>query len=63
VIKKDGKSLRIVHSLELLNRVTIAHLGLLLATKELAMHFAERACSGILDPYIGYNKRVLSERS
>ena len=28
VIKKDGKSLRLVHSLELLNKVTIAHSGL-----------------------------------
>jgi len=43
--------------------VTIAHLGLLLATKELAMHFAERAYSGILDLYVGYNERVLVEWS
>jgi len=63
VIKKDGKSLRIVHSLEPLNRVTIAHSGLSPATEELAMHFAGRACSGILDLYIGYNERVLAERS
>jgi len=42
VIKKDGKSLRIVHSLEPLNRVTIVHSGLLLATEELTMHFAGR---------------------
>jgi len=38
---------------------TIAHLGLLPVTKELAMHFAERACSGILDLYVGYDERVL----
>jgi len=63
VIKKDDKSLRIVHSLELLNRVTIAHSGLLLATEKLAMHFAERACSGILDLYIGYDERILAEQS
>jgi len=63
VIKKDGKSLRIVHSLELLNRVTIAHSGLPPATEELAMHFVGRACSGILDLYIGYDERVLAERS
>jgi len=37
IIKKDGKSLQIVHSLEPLNRVTIAHSGLPPATKELAM--------------------------
>ena len=27
------------------------------------MHFAGRACSGILDLYVGYDKRVLAERS
>jgi len=43
--------------------VTIAHSGLPSATEELAMHFAGRACSGILDLYIGYDKRVLAERS
>ena len=63
VIKKDGKSLRIVHSLEPLNRVTIAHSGLPPATKELAMYFTGRACGGILDLYVGYDKRVLTERS
>ncbi|XP_006462350.1 hypothetical protein AGABI2DRAFT_151831 [Agaricus bisporus var. bisporus H97] len=49
VLKKDGKSLRLVHSLEPLNRVTIAHSGLPPATEELAMHFAGRACNGVLD--------------
>jgi len=63
IIKKDGKSLRIVHSLEPLNRVTIAHSRLLPATEELAMHFAGRACGGILDLYVGYNKQVLTECS
>jgi len=63
VIKKNSKSLRIVHSLEPLNKVTIAHSGLPPATKELAIHFTGRACSGILDLYVGYDKRVLVERS
>jgi len=63
VIKKDGKSLRIVHSLEPLNRVTIAHSGLPPATEELVMHFAGRACSGILDLYVGYDEKVLVECS
>jgi len=61
VIKKNGKSLRIVHSLEPLNRVMIAHSGLPLVTEELAMHFAGRACSGILDLYVGYDEMVLAE--
>jgi len=63
VIKKDGKSLCIVHSLKPLNRVTIAHSGLPPATEELAMHFAGRAYSGILDLYVGYDERVLAEHS
>lgn len=63
VIKKDGKSLRLVHSLEPLNRVTIAHSGLPPATEDLAMHFSGRACSGILDLYVGYDERQLAESS
>ncbi len=50
VLKKDGKSLRLVHSLEPLNAVTIAHSGLPPATEELAAHFAGRACGGIVRP-------------
>ncbi len=63
VIKKDGKSLRLVHSLEPLNKVTIAHSGLPPASEELAMHFSGRACSGILDLYVGYDERQLAESS
>jgi len=63
VIKKDGKSLQIVHSLEPLNRVTIAHSGLPPATEELAMHFSGRVCGRILDLYIGYDERVLAKCS
>ena len=63
VMKKDGKSFRIVHSLEPLNAVTIAHSGLPPAADELAEHFAGRACGGILDLYVGYDERLLAERS
>jgi hypothetical protein len=63
VAKKDGKSLRIVHSLEPLNAVTIAHSGLPPATEELAAKFAGRACSGLLDLYVGYDERLLAEES
>jgi len=63
IIKKNGKSLRIVHSLEPLNRAMIAHSGLPPVTKELTIHFVGRVCSGILDLYVGYNERVLAERS
>jgi len=63
VIKKDGKSIRLVHSLEPLNAVTIAHSGLPPATDELANHFAGRACGGCLDLYSGYDARDLAEGS
>ncbi|KAI0328793.1 hypothetical protein GY45DRAFT_1218765, partial [Cubamyces sp. BRFM 1775] len=56
VLKKDGKSLRIVHSLEPLNAVTIAHSGVPPFTEQLAESFAGRACGGILDLYVGYDE-------
>lgn len=63
VVKKDGKSLRLVHSLEPLNQVTIAHSGLPPAAESLAEHFAGRSCGGILDLYVGYDERLLAESS
>lgn len=63
VIRKGGGKLRIVHSLEPLNRVTIAHSGLPPATEEIAAHFAGRACGGMLDLYVGYDERPLAESS
>src|SRR6201996_5661749 len=63
VIKKDGKSIRLVHALEPLNAVTIAHSGLPPATDELANHFAGRACGGCLDLYSGYDHRDIAEGS
>ena len=51
IIKKNGKSLQIVYSLELLNRVIIVYLELSLTTKELVMHFTGKACNKILDLY------------
>lgn len=62
VVKKDGKSLRIVHSLEPLNAVTIAHSGLPPATEQLAAHFAGRACGGMFDLYVGYDERIIDEK-
>ena len=44
VAKKDGKSLRIVHSLESLNRVTIKHVGVTPFTDQIGEHFAGHAC-------------------
>jgi hypothetical protein len=63
VLKKDRKSLRIVHSLEPLNEVTIAHSGLPPATEELAEGFAGCACGGMFDLYVDYDKRKLHSDS
>jgi hypothetical protein len=63
VIKKDGKKLQIVHSLEPLNRVTIGHLGLPPATDEIAEHLAGHTCGGMFDMYVGYDERPLAESS
>lgn len=63
VVKKDGKKLRLVHSLEPLNNVTIAHSGIPPAPDTLAEHFSGRACGGMYDLYSGYDGRPLDERS
>ena len=62
VAKKTGK-LRIVHSLEPLNRVTIQHSGVPPIPEHLAETFGGRACGGILDLFVGYDNRTLSETS
>src|SRR5713226_4601894 len=63
VVKKDGTNLRIVHSLEPLNAVTIQHSGVPPYTDQLAEQFAARACNGMLDLYVGYDERLLAEAS
>jgi len=60
VVKKDGKSLRLVHSLEPLNKVTIQHSGAPPFTDQLAEGFARRACGAVLDLYVGYDERALA---
>lgn len=62
-LKKDGKALRIVHALEPLNAVTIAHSGVPPFTEQLAEQFAGRACGGMMDLYVGYDERALAESS
>jgi hypothetical protein len=63
VLKKDGKSLRIVHSLEPLNKVTIQHLGVPPATEELAMEFTGHSCVGTIDLFVGYDEREIDKSS
>jgi len=61
VPKKDGK-LRMVLALEALNAVTIQHSGVPPFTEEVAEHFAWRACSSMMDLYVGYDERALAPR-
>jgi hypothetical protein len=63
VLKKDGKSLRIVQSLEPLNKVTIAHSGVPPFTEQLAEQFAGRACNSMMDLFVGYDERALAPSS
>ena len=63
VTKADGKSLRIVHSLEPLNKVTIQHSGVPPPPEHLAEQLGGRACGGLLDLYVGYDNRTIAETS
>ena len=63
IVKKDSTTLRIIHSLELLNQVTIKHAGVAPFTDQIGEHFAGRACSGMLDLYVSYDERGLAETS
>src|ERR1700726_2423104 len=63
VLKKDGKSLRPVHSLEPLNKVTIQHSGVIPTPEHLAEQFGGRACGAMLDLYVGYDERLIAESS
>ena len=63
VVKKDGKSLRIVQSLEPLNAVTIQHSGVTPFTEQVAQSFAGRACGSMMDLFVGYDERALATSS
>ena len=62
VLKKSGK-LRIVHSLEPLNRVTIRHSGVTPIPDHVAEQFAGRVCGAMLDLYVGYDERLIAPTS
>jgi hypothetical protein len=63
ILKKDGKALRPVHSLEPLNRVTIQHSGVPPIPEHLAEQFGGCACGGMFDLYVGYDERLIAESS
>jgi hypothetical protein len=60
VVKKDGKSLWIVQSLEPLKEVTIAHSRVPSFTEQLAESFASHACNSMMDLYVGYDEHALA---
>jgi hypothetical protein len=63
VLKKDGKALHPVYSLEPLNCVAIQHSGIPPIPKHLAEQFGRCTCGGMLDLYVGYDKRLIAETS
>jgi hypothetical protein len=58
IVKKDGKSLSLVHNLQPLNTVTIHDASLLPFIEHLAESFAGYAVYGMMDLYSGYNQRA-----
>ena len=63
VVAKKGGKLRIVQSLEPLNKVTIAHSGVPPFTEQLAEQFAGRACCSMMDLFVGYDERAIAPSS
>ncbi|KAJ8463434.1 hypothetical protein ONZ45_g17581 [Pleurotus djamor] len=63
VLKKDGKSLRIVHDLRPLNAVTIKDASLPPIMETYAESHGGRACYALLDLFVGFDQRLLAERS
>jgi hypothetical protein len=63
VAKKDGKSIRIVHDLQPLNKVTIKNAGVPPITDFFLDDFAAQSCYTVLDLYVGYDHRLIAEQS
>lgn len=59
VFKKDGKSLRLVHSLEPMNAVTIRNAAMPPYTDVVAEDFAGRSIYSTLDLYVSFDQRQL----
>ena len=51
-------SLRLIHSLEPLNTVTIQHSGIMPFTEQIAEQFTGCTCGGILNLYVGYDEHM-----
>ena len=63
VFKKDGKSLRLVHSLEPLNAVTVRNAAMPPYTDIIAEDFSGRSIYTTLDLYVSFDQQQLHENS
>ena len=63
VLKKDGKSLRLVHDLQPLNAVTTRDPSVPYPTEHIAESFGARACYTTLDLFVAFDQRKLDVRS
>ena len=61
MLMKDGIMLRIVHSLEPLNKITIKHSGVPPIPDHMAEQFAGHTCGALLDLYVGYDECLIAE--
>lgn len=63
VLKKDGKSLRLVHDLQPLNAVTIKDSSLPPIIENYAESFGGCSCYAIFDLFVGFDQRALAPES
>ena len=63
VVKKDGKSLRLVHDLQPLNGVSVRDPAVPPFVDQLAEKAAGRACYSTFDLYVAFDQRKLDPRS
>ena len=63
VLKKDGKSLHLVHDLQPLNAVVIKDAGLPPMVEQYAESFGARGCYGIFNLMVGFDQRALAPQS
>jgi hypothetical protein len=63
VLKKDGKSLRLVHDLQPLNAITIRDSALIPMVEQYAESFGGRACYAMFDLFVGFDQRALDIKS
>ena len=63
VLKKDKKSLRLVHDLQVLNAVTIRDSAVPPIIEPYAESFGGRACYAMFDLFVGFDQRSLAVKS